>query len=56
MIVFPITIQMTIQHFLAQNPSKLLIGQHKSVCYPFSISAFSIAVHLFSIGPRLVLH
>ena len=29
MIVFAITIQMTIQHFLAQNPSKVLNGQNK---------------------------
>ena len=29
MIVFVITIQMTIQQFLAQNPSKVLNGQQK---------------------------
>ena len=44
------------KHFLAQNPSKLLNGQHKWVCCPFSIGPFSIAVHLFSIGPGLVLY
>ena len=29
MIVFAITIQMAIQQFLAQNPSKVLNGQQK---------------------------
>ena len=29
MIVFVIKMQMTLQHFLAQNPSKVLDGQHK---------------------------
>ena len=56
MIVFAITMQMTIQHFLAQNSSKVLNGQHKRVCCPFSIGPFSMAVHLFSIGPGLVPH
>ena len=54
MIVFVIKMQMTLQHFLAQNPSKVLDGQHKWVCCPFSIGPFSVAAHLFSIGPGLV--
>ena len=29
MVVFAVTIQMTMQHFLAQNPSKALNGHYK---------------------------
>ena len=34
--VFTITIQMTIHHFLAWNPSKVLNGQHKWVIFHWS--------------------